>query len=89
MPTTLGAPLVAEGNLTISLWPTCDCGEIAASQYRVVTDHGPLYFCGHHFRENEAEFMALGYRYLGPRGYDATTAAEKDAEYDDLEDDDD
>ena len=85
----LDVPRMADGNQTIASWPTCDRGEAASSLYRVVTPSGPLYLCGHHFRENGQLFFTLGYRWLGPHGYDPRTCAEMDYALDELDDDDD
>jgi hypothetical protein len=34
---------------------------ITDAMFEVLTERGPLYFCGHHFRKNEFQFVSRGF----------------------------
>jgi len=72
--TVKGGPLKPLARLVKHIPPPqgCDsCGyskvpesgqlHITDAMYEVVTNVGSLFFCGHHFRKNEFEFMARRY----------------------------
>lgn len=50
------------GEIAVDGTPTAEQAYV-----RIVTAHGYLDFCGHHFAENEAAIVAAGYRVLDRR----------------------